>query len=58
MNDYHDSLAEAGSEPETSTLGERLPSEVPPLETDGENALADAQRLATKVHQQERELTA
>jgi primase-polymerase (primpol)-like protein len=56
LDDYYDPPSESTTEPETPAPEERPPSSAPQPTADDESAIAHAQRLATKVQQQEREL--
>jgi primase-polymerase (primpol)-like protein len=56
LDDYYAPPSESTTEPETPAPEERPPSSVPQPVTNDERAIAHAQRLATKVQQQEREL--
>ena len=58
LDDYYDPPSESTAESETATPDERSPSSVPQPVADNESAIAHAQRLATKVQQQERQLAA
>jgi hypothetical protein len=58
VDDYYDPPPESNTGPDTPTLEERPPPSVPQPEKGDESAIAHAQRLATEVQQQERELAA
>jgi primase-polymerase (primpol)-like protein len=56
LDDYYDPPSESTTESETPTPEERPPPSVSQLAADGESAITHAQRLATRVQQQERQL--
>jgi primase-polymerase (primpol)-like protein len=58
VDDYYDPPPESNTGPDIPTPENRPPPSVPQPEENDESAIAHAQRLATKVQQQERELAA
>jgi primase-polymerase (primpol)-like protein len=58
LDDYYDSPSKSTTESETPTPEEQPPPSVSQPSVDDESAIAHAQRLATEVQQQERELAA